>query len=231
MSGFIQLFLSISENERTHTRTGRIGEIDDEMSEALKEWSNTLIGHATKTLSHIVFDPPEFILNTERMDSFLEGVETIYSVPIHVEDVGRFYFNYLLYPSGTTTEGKTKLATDKKILIVDDSPVIRKMLKRFFNVLGYENIIEAGDGLEAILMHAKEKPAIIFMDLVMPKVRGDEALKRIRDTDQETPIVMLSSVSDEEVIENCNRLGSAGYIVKPLTATTGPDELKKYLYE
>lgn len=209
-------------------------EIDDEMSEALKEWSNTLIGHATRTLSHIVFDPPEFILNTERMDSFLEGVATIYSVPIHVEDVGRFYFNYLLYPSqedGTAAEGKTKLATDKKILIVDDSPVIRKMMKRFLNVLGYENIIEAGDGLEAILMHAKEKPAIIFMDLVMPKVRGDEALKRMRDKDKETPIVMLSSVSDEEIIENCNRLGLAGYIVKPLTATTGPDELKKYLYE
>ena len=69
------------------------------------------------------------------------------------------------------------------------------------------------------------------MDLVMPKVRGEEALKRIRDEDKETPIVMLSSVSDEKMIESCKSLGIAGYIIKPLTAETGPDELKKYLYE
>jgi PleD family two-component response regulator len=89
------------------------------------------------------------------MNDYLEGVETIYSVPIHVEDVGRFYLNYLLFPSRQefiSTEGKTPLSKDKKILVVDDSSLIRKMMKRYLQVLGYENILEAENGLEAILM-------------------------------------------------------------------------------
>jgi len=208
-------------------------EIDDDMSEALKEWTNTLIGNATRKTSDLIFDPPDFILNTESMSDYLEGVEAIYSIPIHIENVGRFYFNYLLYHDHDRfiqREEKTPLPKDKKILVVDDSPVIRKMMRRYLHTLGYENILEAENGLEAIIMHAREKPAIIFMDLVMPKARGDEALKRIRNTDKETPIIILSSVSDTNVIEDCKKLGLTGYIIKPLTSSTGPDELKKYLY-
>ena len=236
LHNYIETALAIGNQVRLHLlgEDNKLNEINDEMGEALKEWANTLIGNATYKLPHIVFDPPAFILNTESMSEYLKGVKTIYSLPIHVEDVGRFYFNYLLYPSqeGTASlEEKMPLSLDKKILIVDDSPVIRKMMKRYLRTLGYENVLEAENGLEAIIMHAREKPAIIFMDLVMPKARGDEALKRIRNTDKETPIVILSSVSDENVIEDCKKLGLTGYIIKPLTSSTGPDELKKYLYE
>ncbi len=76
-------------------------EINAEMQDALAEWGNTAVGRATKNLSEknlgIKFDPPHFILNTEDMGSILKGVKQIISIPIHIDEVGRFFFNYLLY--------------------------------------------------------------------------------------------------------------------------------------
>jgi two-component system, response regulator PdtaR len=76
-------------------------EINEEMQDALAEWGNTAVGRATKSLSEkdlgIKFDPPHFILNTEDMGNVLKDVKEIISIPIHIEEVGRFYFNYLLY--------------------------------------------------------------------------------------------------------------------------------------
>lgn len=76
-------------------------EINEEMQDALAEWGNTAVGRATKSLSAkdlgIKFDPPHFILNTEDMGNVLKDVKEIISIPIHIEEVGRFYFNYLLY--------------------------------------------------------------------------------------------------------------------------------------
>ena len=76
-------------------------EINEDMQDALAEWGNTVVGRATKSFSEkdlgLRFDPPYFILNTEDMGTVLENVQKIISIPIHIEDVGRFYFNYLLY--------------------------------------------------------------------------------------------------------------------------------------
>jgi two-component system, response regulator PdtaR len=84
-----------------------LGEMDEassvteDIGETLAEFGNTAIGLATrqleKTMLGIKFKPPYFILNTEQMDTMMQGVREILSVPIHVEGVGRFYFNYLLH--------------------------------------------------------------------------------------------------------------------------------------
>lgn len=236
LHNYYETALAIGNKLRLHLlgENTALKEINDDMSEVLKEWANTIIGNATNVLPYIVFDPPFFILDAEIMRDYLVGVETIYWMAIHVPKVGRFYYNYLLYPQqkeAALEEKKKSLSTDKKILVVDDSPIIRKLMRLYLRSLGYENVLEAENGVEAILIHTREKPAIIFMDLVMPKARGDEALKRIRDKDKNTPIIMLSSVSDKGVIEDCKKIGLTGYIVKPLTSETGPDALKKYLYE
>ena len=225
-------------------------EINEVMQAALSEWGNTAIGRATQNLEDlnlgIRFEPPFFILNTEIMEPLLQNVKEIISVPIHIDDVGRFYLNLLIITSkaGETkdvpkkqkgekipdeTKAAPKIQKDDKILVVDDSKFIRLSIKKFLNSLGYENILEAANGVEAVEMHAKEKPAIIFMDIVMPEMTGDEALEKIRATDMHTPIVMLSSVTDSTVIDRCNQVGVSGYIVKPLTAEDGPGRLKEYL--
>ena len=121
------------------------------------------------------------------------------------------------------------LSKDAQILIVDDMKMIRTSIKKYLGSLGYENIIEAVDGEDAIKQYAKHRPAMIFMDVVMPNITGDEALKIIREGDKLTPIVMLSSVAEKGVMESCEKQGILGYILKPLTMQTGSKVLTEIL--
>ena len=70
---------------------------------------------------------------------------------------------------------------------------------------------------------------MIFLDVVMPKMTGDEALELIREADANVPIVMLTSVADKTLMDKCQRLGISGYVLKPVTQDNGPDLLFNYL--
>lgn len=203
----------------------------EDMSDALAEWGNTVVGRATRCLGEsnlgIKFDAPYFVHNTDEMSSVLTGVKDIITVPVHIENVGRFYFNYLI--RNINQEACRGLATDKKILIVDDLKMVRTSIKRYLGKLGYENICEAVNGLDAIEKFDSEHPDFLFMDVVMPELNGNEALRKIRAKDKDTPIVMLSSVADQQVINECESLGINGYIVKPLTMVDGPEMLGQFL--
>lgn len=230
-------------------------EINSPMADALAEWGNTVLGRATRSLGgyrlNINFEPPYFVYDTDTMKSLLTGVTDIITVPVHVDDVGRFYFNYLIRSVNSaeadfdqaTVEATPDtehcvvvnnhraepLDTTKKILIVDDMKMIRTSLKIYLKELGYQNVIEAENGKDAVEKNASEQPDFIFMDLVMPEMNGSEALRMIRSKSLMTPIVMLTSVSDKEIINECESLGIDGYIIKPLTKTTGPQVLSRFL--
>ena len=228
--------LAIGNRLRSHVlkETEVLSEINEDMQAALAEWGNTAVGRSTQSLEAlklgIRFDPPYFILNTENMEPLLKNVKEIMSVPIHIDNVGRFYLNLLMIDSKAGGKKNTsKIKAAEKIMVVDDSKFIRMSIKKFLGSMGYENVIEASSGVEAVEKHEKEKPAIIFMDIVMNEMTGDEALEKIRQTDRETPIVMLSSVNDSTMIERCDEMGASGYIVKPLTAEDGPERLKEFL--
>lgn len=230
-------------------------EINSVMADALAEWGNTVLGRATRALGgermNIHFDPPYFVYDTDTMKSLLTGVTDIITVPVHVENVGRFYFNYLIrsvnsdmasagsadaeiasdagYHIAVDKKKAEPLPVDKKIMIVDDMKMVRTSLKIYLKELGYRNVIEAENGKMAVEMHASEQPDFVFMDLVMPEMTGSEALKMIRRNASETPVVMLTSVADEDVISECEALGIDGYVLKPLTKETGPQVLKRFL--
>lgn len=215
--------------------TNKYEEINEDMQSALAEWGNTAIGRATKHLSDkdlgITFEPPYFITNTDNMNPLLERATEIISIPIHITDAGRFYFNYIINKTGEdqTAAATSAIPRDGKVLVVDDSNFIRIAIKKCLKKIGYENIIEAGNGREGVEMYKKERPDIIFMDYVMPELSGYEALQKIRSVDKTTPVVMFTSVADQKIIDECSALGISGYVVKPLTAETGPDKLKKFL--
>ncbi len=116
-----------------------------------------------------------------------------------------------------------------KIMVVDDMKLVRTSIKRYLGELGYQNVIEAADGEEAVEKHATEEPKFIFMDIVMPNLSGNEALRQIRNDDANVPIVMLTSVSDEALMKECEGLGITGYVLKPLTKEAGPATLKQML--
>jgi chemotaxis response regulator CheB len=71
------------------------------------------------------------------------------------------------------------MSADKKILIVDDSAFMRKVLRDIFESAGFLNFIEAGNGNEAIEKFKTEKPDFVFLDVIMPDVNGMDVLREI----------------------------------------------------
>lgn len=110
-------------------------------------------------------------------------------------------------------------ATSLKILVVDDEPPIRKLLRMGLTSQGYE-VIEAPSGKVAIELLAK-KPALVILDLGLPDIDGLELLRRIRDHGDNLPIVVLSSRGDEAVKVTALDLGADDFVTKPF----GMDEL------
>ena len=86
-------------------------------------------------------------------------------------------------------------ATPVKILVVDDEPPIRKLLRMGLAAHGYE-VIDASNGRLALELLA-QKPNLVILDLGLPDIDGLELLRRIRHREQSLPIVVLSSRGDE----------------------------------
>jgi CheY-like chemotaxis protein len=113
------------------------------------------------------------------------------------------------------------LKLDARILIVDDSKLVRMSMTGIFRSLGYLNVVEAHDGQQAVALHTTQRADLIMLDIVMPILRGDEALAQIRATDTTTPIIMLSSLAAQSDIDNCRSYGITDFLVKPLVAESG----------
>ena len=106
-----------------------------------------------------------------------------------------------------------------KILVVDDEPPIRKLLRTGLGAQGYE-VLDAPSGKAALELLAK-KPDLVILDLGLPDIDGLELLRRIRELQGSLPIVVLSSRGDEAGKVAALDLGADDYVTKPF----GMDEL------
>ena len=106
----------------------------------------------------------------------------------------------------------------KKILLVDDSRFVRNTTKRLLKELGFNesNLYEASTGEEAIDIFEKENPDLIFLDLLMPGIGGEAALKEIRSKDKDCFITILSSNFQKPVQERVFQLGANLFIEKAI---------------
>jgi DNA-binding NarL/FixJ family response regulator len=85
----------------------------------------------------------------------------------------------------------------RRILIADDSPIIRKMLCQMFEAEGdYELCAEARDGAEAIALAIKHKPELIILDMSMPVMNGIQAAKELKDLMPGVPIILFTLFAD-----------------------------------
>jgi two-component system KDP operon response regulator KdpE len=100
-----------------------------------------------------------------------------------------------------------------KILVVDDEPPIRKLLRMGLTSQGYE-VLEAPNGKAALELLA-EKPALAILDLGLPDMDGLDLLRRIRGRQEDLPIVVLSSRGDEAGKVAALDLGADDYVTKP----------------
>jgi DNA-binding NtrC family response regulator len=117
------------------------------------------------------------------------------------------------------------------ILVVDDAMIMREGLRRVLAALGYNNVLQAENGREAmkILDDVGKPVSLVFLDIVMPIMDGKATLKKIRETDKKLPVVMLTSVADKDSIVECSKQGITSYVLKPINAETGPDIVSKIL--
>lgn len=109
-----------------------------------------------------------------------------------------------------------------KILIVDDSKLFRAGLKKILNGLGFQDIIEAEDGMQGLKMASNESVYLIFLDWEMPHLSGIQVLNAIRSNEafHDIPVIMCTSESKKENILKALKAGVNGYIIKPFDAPT-----------
>lgn len=106
------------------------------------------------------------------------------------------------------------------VLLCDDSRALRMMTAQQIDACGYTLAGEAEDGIRAVEQYQALKPDVVLLDLVMPKVDGKAALKRILEIDPAARVIVLSSLGAQNDIEQCLRIGAKSYLQKPIDGDT-----------
>ncbi len=114
-----------------------------------------------------------------------------------------------------------------RVLVIDDEPAIRTWLKGLLTSLGCEIAGEAENGREGVELFKKERPDLVLLDLNMPVMNGGEALDFILGEDPDAYVIMLTSVTDEKVIQDRMIKGAQYYLPKQ----SPPDEIRAALQE
>jgi two-component system chemotaxis response regulator CheY len=109
------------------------------------------------------------------------------------------------------------LLQDLKVLICDDSMFARKKLNMTVAGFGVKDIFEAADGEEAVSKYKEHKPDVVFMDIIMPKITGLDALKQIIEFDPDAKIVMASSVGTQVHLKEALKAGASDFLQKPIS--------------
>ena len=101
-----------------------------------------------------------------------------------------------------------------RILVIDDEPPIRKLLRMGLSSQGY-HVLEAPDGRAALDLLGREAPDLVILDLGLPDMKGHELLRVIRERHETVPVVVLSSRGDEAGVVEAFDLGADDYVTKP----------------
>lgn len=116
-----------------------------------------------------------------------------------------------------------------KILVVDDFPTMRRIIRNLLKDLGFENVDEAEDGAQALEKLRNSTFDLVVSDWNMPNMDGLVMLKTIRqDPDlSKLPVLMVTAEAKKENIIAAAQAGANGYVVKPFTAATLEEKLNK----
>ena len=105
------------------------------------------------------------------------------------------------------------------ILIVDDVEATRALIRDMLEEMGYYHIIEAPDGREALEILCQTPVQLMLCDQVMNDMSGQELLLRLRENPRlrDTPVIIVSALSDVAEVESAMNLGASDYLIKPLS--------------
>lgn len=115
-----------------------------------------------------------------------------------------------------------------KFLLVDDSRTMRNIWKKVITAIGNNEAVEAGDGAEGLKAFQENGPFdVLLVDWNMPNMDGLTMIKKIRETDKSTPIIMVTTEAEKPRIIEAIKAGVNNYLVKPFT----PDALQEKIDE
>ena len=118
-----------------------------------------------------------------------------------------------------------------RILVVDDFSTMRRIVRNLLKDIGYSNTDEADDGARALQKLKTERFDFVLSDWNMPNMTGIDLLRAIRadESIKHLPVLMITAEARKENIIEAAEAGASGYIVKPFTAATLDEKLKKIM--
>lgn len=116
-----------------------------------------------------------------------------------------------------------------KILVVDDFSTMRRIVRNLLKELGFSNVHEAEDGIEALRKLRADTFDFVVSDWNMPNMTGIDLLREIRKDGslKHLPVLMVTAEAKRENIIEAAEAGASGYVVKPFTAITLDEKLQK----
>ena len=119
---------------------------------------------------------------------------------------------------------------EASVLIVDDDPVVRRMLQLSFESEGFD-VLTAGDGFEGLEAMRSGKPNVVVLDIMMPKLDGMKVMSELNDDDdlRGTPVILLSAKATSLDIELGLKAGAADYVTKPCDPIDLVDRVRSLL--
>jgi two-component system chemotaxis response regulator CheY len=116
-----------------------------------------------------------------------------------------------------------------RLLVVDDSNVIRRRIERANEVPEIEYVGSASNGVEALEMHARLQPTLVTMDLTMPEMDGEECVSQLVERDPQLRILVISALADKLTAIEALERGASGFLCKPFTDRQLNDALRKLI--
>jgi DNA-binding NarL/FixJ family response regulator len=114
------------------------------------------------------------------------------------------------------------------VLLADDNRVVRKGLRSIIELEDDLEVVgEAKDGRQAVAMVAEFRPEVVLMDIAMPVLNGLDATREILKAAPATRVVMLSAHSEDAYVEEANRSGAVGYLIKQACGSEICDAIRK----
>ena len=105
-----------------------------------------------------------------------------------------------------------------KLLLVDDSATMRKIQRNVLVKLGYTDILEAEDGISALVKLENTQVELVLLDWNMPNMDGLTLLKAVRERGMDMPIIMVTTEAEKERVLMALQSGANSYVIKPFTA-------------
>jgi len=116
-----------------------------------------------------------------------------------------------------------------KVLVADDSGIMRKIIIRSLNACGVSDIVEAADGQEGLAAFQAEPIDIVLTDWNMPEMSGLELLQAIRATGSAVPIIMITTEGEKASVVQAIQAGVTDYLCKPFEQEELRNKLEKYV--